>query len=321
MDVAAAARELNRLAYGYIGSWALLTACNQRLFDRLPASVAELGDTYPDPALVETWLRVLEADGLVSEADDGTWSVPEAMAKLVTGERSYSGYLGGQVLDQMTPRLLLGEPGVNALARALEDPASRSGYEAWFADADEAARYQESQYAGSLGPARTLARMVEPGGRVLDLGGGWGAMARSVAKEHDVVVDVVDLPPVVESAPPSDGVEFVAGDALDPGTWPDEPYDGVILSYLLSSVPGDTHAPLLGALAERDVSWVAVHDFLIGGGSLAPAWSLQHAVFVPGHVSRSVSEVETMLCDAGFCASSTAPVVDDMTTLVLASAA
>ena len=44
MDISAAARSLNSLAYGYISSWALLTACNQRLFDRLPATVGDLAD-------------------------------------------------------------------------------------------------------------------------------------------------------------------------------------------------------------------------------------------------------------------------------------
>lgn len=37
MDLAAAANELNRTAYGYITSWAVLTASKRRLFDRLPA--------------------------------------------------------------------------------------------------------------------------------------------------------------------------------------------------------------------------------------------------------------------------------------------
>ena len=113
-----------------------------------------------------------------------------------------------------------------------------------------------------------------------------------------------------------DGI--LAGNALDPRTWPDPGHDGAILSYLLSSVPGSVHQPLFEQLAQRGVRWVAVHDFMLGGGSLAAAWSLQHAVFVPDHVSRAVTDVEAMLTAAGFDTLSSTPLVDDMTTLVVA---
>ncbi|MEM7141457.1 MAG: class I SAM-dependent methyltransferase [Actinomycetota bacterium] len=318
MDVAAAARSLNQVAYGYIGSWSVLTASTLGLFDRLPATVAQLADEYPDPGLTDTWLRVLADNGVVVDTD-GVWSLAPAMEVLLTGEGSYAEYLGGQIIDQMTPRLMLGSPGVNELATVLRDPSSRGGYEAWFADDAEARKYQASQFSGSVLPGKGIARAIEPTGAVLDLGGGWGAVAMAIAARHDVAVDVVDLEPVVASAPPQDGVRFLGGSALDPATWPNEDYDGVVLSYLLSSVPGETHAPLFAQLAERGVRWVAVHDFMLGGGSLVASWSLQHAVFVPGHVSRSIDDVSTMLGDAGFSVASTAPLVDEMTSLVVAS--
>ena len=320
-DLATAARDLNTLAYGYVSSWALLTACRRRLFDRLPARTEDLGDEYPDADLVTTWLSVLEAEGLVHAVDgaDGVvWQMTETMTKLLVGDNSYADYLGGQVLEQLTPQLTLGR-GDNQLEQALLAPEDRQGYSGWFEDDEEARRYQESQYAGSLGPARGLARQLDPSGRVLDLGGGWGAIARAVAQAHDVPVDVVDLEPVVASAPPADGVVFETGNALDPDTWPARSYDGAILSYLFSSVPGDSHEEVLGALAERDLNWIAVHDFMLGGGSLAPAWSLQHAVFVPGHRSRSVDEITEMLADHGWSDATAAPLVDEMTTLVVAA--
>ena len=317
-DVASAARSLNEVAYAYIGSWSVLTASTLGLFDRLPSTVDDLADEYPDPGLTTTWLTVLADHGIVTETD-AVWSLADSMAPLLTGEGSYAEYLGGQIIDQMTPRLLLGSPGVNALARVLRDPSSRGGYEAWFADDAEARDYQSSQYAGSLLPAKGIARAVEPSGPVLDLGGGWGAVAQAIAARHDVDVDVVDLAPVIDSAPPQDRVRFVPGSALEPATWPERDYDGVVLSYLLSSVPGSFHAALLRQLADRGVRWVAVHDFMIGGGRLAAAWSLQHAVFVPGHTSRTVDQVSAMASDAGFAVANTAPLVDEMTTLVIAS--
>ncbi len=322
MDLATAARKINDTGYGYIASWALLTACEQRLFDRLPAAAEELCDTYPDPGLVDTWLHVLAEEGLVEQID-GVWHLADSMERLLVGDNSYADYLGGQVLQQMTPRLTLGLAGENVLAEVLTDPDRRTGYEGWFADAEEAQAYQASQYAGSLGPAKAIATsLTDPDDRVLDLGGGWGAIARSIVKHHDVDVDVVDLDVVIESAPPvDDRVSFVAGSALDPTSWPTDTdgvrYDGTVLSYLFSSIPGDTHEALLDALTERDMRWIAIHDFMVGGGSHAAAWSLQHAVFVPKHRSRSVDEVSSMLADRGFEVDAASSVIDEMTTLVV----
>ena len=155
MDVAAAARSLNQVAYGYISSWSLLTASTLGLFDRLPAAVEDLADEFPDGGLTRTWLTVLADAGVVEERD-GIWSLVEAMDVLLTGAGSYAEYLGGQIIDQMTPRLLLGSPGVNELAAVLRDPERRGGYEAWFEDDEEARRYQASQFAGSILPGRGL---------------------------------------------------------------------------------------------------------------------------------------------------------------------
>lgn len=324
MDLATAARKINDTGYGYIASWALLTACEQRLFDRLPAAAEELSETYPDPGLVDTWLHVLAEEGFVEQVH-GVWQLHDSMERLLVGDDSYADYLGGQILQQMTPRLTMGNAGKNVLAEVLIDPDQRAGYEGWFSDADEAEAYQASQYAGSLGPAKAIASSLpEPDGRVLDLGGGWGAIARSIVKQHDVDVDVVDLDMVVDSAPPvGDRVSFIAGSALDPTTWPTDAdtesarYDGAVLSYLFSSIPGDTHESLLDALADRDVRWIAIHDFMVGTGAHAAAWSLQHAVFVPDHRSRSVDELSTMLSDRGFEVEGASPIVDEMTTLVV----
>ncbi|BAN02600.1 class I SAM-dependent methyltransferase [Ilumatobacter coccineus] len=324
MSLADAARTINATAYGYISSWALLTAAEQRVFDRLPAASSDLSDTYPDADLVDTWFHTLAASGLVEHESDGdTWSLTDDMAKLLSGDNSYADYLGGQIMQQMTPRLMSGSAEQNVLAQVLADPESRRGYEGWFADADEAHAYQSSQYAGSLGPAKALAAALpDPTGRVLDLGGGWGAIARAIAKRHGIDVDVVDFATVIDSAPPADStVTFHDGNALDPSTWPTSTdsvrYDGAVLSYLFSSIPGSEHDRLLGALADRGVRWIAVHDFMVGGGTWAAAWSLQHAVFVPGHTSRSSDEVNAMLQRHGFTPVSTGPLVDEMTTLTV----
>lgn len=318
MSLSDAARTINETAYGYISSWALLTAAELRLFDLLPARSADLTDTFPDPHLVDTWMLTLADAGLVVD-EDGVWTQSDEMTTLLAGDDSYADYLGRQVMQQMTPRLTLGPTGENVLASVLRDPTMRRGYEGWFADADEATAYQASQHAGSSGPAKALARSLpDTTGRVLDLGGGWGAIAQAVATTLDVDVDVVDFATVVAGAPRgSERVRFLEGSALDPATWPDGAYDGVVLSYLFSSIPGDEHEPLLDALGDRGVQWIAVHDFMAGSGRWAAAWSLQHAVFVPGHRSRSADAVAELLGEAGFGTATCAPLVDQMTTLVV----
>ncbi|GEM_PF-2538441 len=320
MDLSSAARTLNDIGYSYIGSWALLTACDEAVFDRLPATAADLADVYPDADLVTTWFWVLDTLGVL-ERDGDVWALPEQMAILLTGDDSYADYLGGQILQQMVPRLTLGTTGRNELANALHDPQSRSGYAGWFADAAEADTYQRSQFAGSLGPARALARRIpEPEGPVFDLGGGWGAMANAVAARYEVDVDVVDLAPVVNSAPDShQQVSFHTGSALDPETWPtNHRYDGAVLSYLLSSVPGSSHTDVLDGLRDCDVRWVAIHDFFLDSGAYAPSWALQHAVFVPGHTSRTTSEMSDALADRGWTEIETHSLIDEMTSLVVA---
>lgn len=318
MSMSKTARTINATAYSYISSWALLTAAELRVFDHLPARSQDLSETFPDPDLVDTWMLTLADAGLVFD-DRGVWTQTDEMTALLAGDNSYADYLGGQVMQQMTPRLTLGHTGENVLASVLANPDSRRGYEGWFADPDEARAYQSSQHAGSLGPAKALARnLPDPAGRVLDLGGGWGAIAQAVAKRHGVDVDVVDFETVVSDAPVgSERVRFLAGNALDPATWPDQTYDGVILSYLFSSIPGSEQEPLLAALADRGVRWIAIHDFMAGSGRWASAWSLQHAVFVPKHRSRSADAVVAMLNTAGFGIASSAPLIDEMTTLVV----
>jgi hypothetical protein len=185
-----AARTINATAYGYISSWALLTAAELRVFDRLPAKSTDLAEAFPDADLVDTWMITL-------------------------------------------------------------------------ADAD----------AGAV---------PNPTGGVLDLGGGWGAITQAIAKRHDVDVDVVDFDTVISSAPAgSERVRFLAGNALDASTWPDEQYDGVVLSHKFSSISGAEREPLLAELARRGVRWIAIHDFMAGTGRLADAWSLQHAQQCP----------------------------------------
>ena len=92
-----------------------------------------------------------------------------------------------------------------------------------------------------------------------------------------------------------------------------------MLSYLLSSIPAAEHARVLAALTGLGVRWIAVHDFLLDAGDHAPAWCLQHAVFVPGHRSYTSGEVRDLVEARGFTGLSVHPIVDEMTSMVVAT--
>ncbi len=45
--------------------------------------------------------------------DGGVWTQTDEMATLLSGDNSYADYLGGQIMQQMAPRLTLGHAGEN----------------------------------------------------------------------------------------------------------------------------------------------------------------------------------------------------------------
>jgi hypothetical protein len=72
-------------------------------------------------------------------------------------------------------------------------------------------------------------------------------------------------------------------------------------------------------LAERGIRWVAVHDFMVDRCALAAEWSLQHAVFVPGHRSLTAELITDALAARGFGSAEVHPIVDQMTAMVTAT--
>jgi hypothetical protein len=58
---------------------------------------------------------------------------------------------------------------------------------------------------------------------------------------------------------------------------------------------------------------------VLDAGAHAPAWCLQHAVFVPGHRSYTSIEVGELLGAGGFPDTSVHPIVDEMTAMVVAT--
>jgi predicted O-methyltransferase YrrM len=303
MTVLTEAEEISDIAFGYMGSKALFAALHFGIFTKLgdgPASVADLAKKTGLPReRCRTLLTALTALGLTERRDDTFANSPAAERFLVKGAKyDFGDYLRLQVGQQMYPLMDQIEP---ALAGDLPEEATAS-YAEWFSDADEARLYSESQHAGSLGPARGLARRVDLSGAksLLDVGGGTGAFAITLCETFpQLSATVVEFPNVadigetfVARAGLSTRIRYLRGNALE-ADWPGN-QDAILMSYLLSGVPDHAHE----ALFARAVAHLApggvlmIHDFIVDADRSGPKntalWQLQHTAFTPE--ARSIAD-------------------------------
>ena len=330
MGVLTQADEISQIAFGYMGSKALFAALESNVFTLLasgPKTAEEIaGETALEPDRAETLLTALAGLGLVSVEDGRYANSPAAEAFLVKGAKyDFSDYLRLQVGRQMYPLLDQIEA---ALENRLPDDATGS-YEQWFSDPEEARLYSESQHAGSLGPARQLARNVDLSGAktLLDVGGGTGAFAITLCKANlDLKATVVDYPNVaalgkkyVEEAGLSDRITYVEGDGRE-DIWPKN-QDVVLMSYLFSGVPGEAHDALIARAYDHLAPGgrFMVHDFVVDadrtGPKLAALWQLQHTAFTPEARSLDTAWLAEALERAGFQDVSVQPMIPEMTML------
>ncbi len=330
MTLKTQADEISEIAFGFMASKALFAALHFEAFTHLAGgrkTAVELGAVtglHPDRAL--TLLTALAGQGLVGVEEGRFFNSPAADAFLVKGAKyDFGDYLRLQVGKQMYGLL-------DQIDAALENklPEGATGsYADWFDDPEQARLYSESQHAGSLGPARQLARRVDLSGarRMLDVGGGTGAFAITLCQAFpQLSVTIVDFPNVarlgaeyVEAAGLSDRIAFIAGDALR-ADWPDA-QDAILMSYLMSGVPGDMHGPLIARARDHLApdGRLLVHDFVVDaartGPPLAALWQLQHTAFTPQARSLDDGWLRDAFSAAGFEEVSVAPLVPQMTML------
>jgi acetylserotonin N-methyltransferase len=259
---------------------------------------------------VDLLLAALLAMGLV-DGDEGVFSLPpDASAYLVRGK---PGWLGGLIMLELEhfldPRTLL---------HALEhDQASvYGGKDPWAvhaADPSQAGAFTLAMHSISQRPAAGLARHCDFRGitRVLDIGGGSGVVAMSIAEAWpEVRCTVLEMPAVcphtrhfVAEAGLSDRVEVVAGDMFD-GDWP-EGHDLVLFSQILHDWPPEMGLELLqNAFAVLPAGGrVLIHEKLVdddGRGPLANALvNLDMLVWTEGQ-QYSMATLRPLLLKAGF---------------------
>ena len=324
------ADQISDIAFAFMGSKALFAALEQGVFTHLSEGAMTASElaakTDLDTDRAETLLTALAGMGLVTVEAGRFGNAPASEAFLVKGAKyDFGDYLRLQVGKQMYPLLDQIE---DALTGNLPDDAIGS-YAEWFADADKARLYSESQHAGSLGPARQLAKALDLDGvkTMLDVGGGTGAFAITLAKAApEMKATIVEFPNVaalgreyVDEAGLSDRISYHEGNALE-AEWPKD-QDLILMSYLLSGIPGQTHADLMKRAYDHLAPGgkILVHDFVVNadrtGPKLAALWQLQHTAFTPEARSLDSATLEEDLKAAGFEGVETRTMIPEMTML------
>ncbi|MFW2586768.1 methyltransferase [Sagittula sp. SSi028] len=333
MAVLETADQVSDIAFGFMGSKALFAALEIGVFTALtegPLSAQGLAArTEVDGDRAETLLTALTGLGLVTRTDGCYANSPAAEAFLVKGAKyDFGDYLRLQVGRQMYGLLDQIE---DALTDRLPEGATAS-YAEWFSDPEQARLYSQSQHAGSLGPARQLLRKVDLSGarRLLDVGGGTGAWSITLCSAlPDLSATIVDFPNVaalgqdyVATAGLTDRIRYHHGNALEVD-WP-AGQDLVLMSYLFSGVPGESHSGLLSQAFDRlePGGLLLLHDFVVHadrtGPKLAALWQLQHTAFTPHARSLDVGGLTAALEKAGFVDISVSDMIPEMTMLAVA---
>ncbi|EAQ10977.1 ubiquinone/menaquinone biosynthesis C-methylase UbiE [Maritimibacter alkaliphilus HTCC2654] len=325
------AEDISDIAFAYMGSKALFAAIKFDIFTTLAAGPLDAGTLAQRVGLpterCRTLMTALTSLDLTTVDDDGTFAnSPAAAAFLVKGAKyDFSDYLERQVGQQMYPLM---DQIDDALSGDMAEDATDS-YDKWFSDPEEARLYSESQHAGSLGPARGLAKRVDLSGvrTLLDVGGGTGAFAITLCKANpDLTATVIDFPNVaalgetyVADAGLSDRVTYRHVNALE-GDWPDG-QDAILMSYLFSGVPDHAHEGLIAkAFAHLAPGGrLLIHDFVVDADLSGPKntalWQLQHTAFTPEARSLDDDWLAKAIETAGFTDVAVGPLIPGMTKL------
>ena len=329
------AEDLSSIAFSFMASKALFAGLHADIFSQLsdgPKSAAELAKAVDIPInrIVMLTTALASVGVLVIGDDEKIENSPAAQSFLSKQSKyDFGDYLRYQIDQQMYPFLLQ----LNAVMKGDLTEDAISSYKHWMADEEQASVYSESQHAGSLGPGRTLARKVDLSAArtLLDVGGGTGAMTISLCKAYENLhATIIDFPNVSEigwrfisEAGLVDRVRYIPGNAVEV-QWPGN-QDAILMSYLMSGVPGDDVSALLqnayDSLAPGGK--LLVHDFMVEedrrGPALAALWQLQHMAFTPDARSLSVGWLTEAGKKLGFEVELAENLIPAMTKLVVFS--
>ena len=229
-NVVNSAEEISRIAFGFMASKALFAGLHINVFTHLadgPKTCREISDKSSVPEnRITTLMTALYSIGLVDWEDERYSNSPGAEAFLSqTSKYDFGDYLRYQIDQQMYPFLQQ----LNEVLDGSLAPDAVDSYQHWMSDPAQAELYSNAQHAGSLGPGRTIARMVDLTGarELLDVGGGTGAMTiRLLEANPDLSSTIIDFPNVSEigwrfitEANLVDRVRYIPSNALT-AEWP-----------------------------------------------------------------------------------------------------
>ena len=325
------AEEISSVAFGFMASKAMFAGLHLDIFTHLSdgAKTNEaLSKATGTPVnRVTTLMTALDSIGLVARDGDEYSNAPGAETFLSSASKQQFGdYLRYQINEQMYP--FLGQ--LNEVLDGSLSADAVDSYQHWMSDPEQAALYSNAQHAGSLGPGKTIARMVDLAGAksLLDVGGGTGAMSiRLLQANPDLDATIIDFPNVSEigwqfitDAQMTNRVRYIPGNALTV-QWPDQ-QDAILMSYLFSGIPGNDVPRLIQQAFDNLAPGgrLMVHDFMVGddrsGPVLAALWQLQHMAFTPDAHSVTAGWLQGEMAKIGFVDIKDEPTIPGLTRLV-----
>jgi hypothetical protein len=326
-QISDAISSVSAIAYGFMGSQALFAALELDLFTTLakqPCGLEDLAARLKTPSgPLSVLLTACQALGLVTWDGAAYANSPAAQRFLVM---TAHGYIGEYYLRQVST-IYERQPLVRALLAG--QFAESLDYAHVLATPRLTEEFIRGQHAGSLGPARRLARTHDfsHSTRLLDLGGGSGAFAiEAVTSVPTLSAIVFDLPQVirvtehiVDEAELASRITCIGGD-LRTDPWPDGA-DVILLSYIVSCYAPETLDTLLSRTLEYLPAGgrLLVHDFALYPDRSGPR---NTALFLFGQLTASaqthaysVDELATAMRRTGYVEVTTQPFVSDLTFL------
>ena len=328
-------RDISALTYGFIASKALFAALEVDLFTRIARGADTLDGiaraTGTAPNRMRTLLTTLKTVGLITEAGGRFANAPATATYLVDGApgdfRDYVRIVnGGFMYEGMRhiDKALRGE-------RIFPDKGFYEGI-VYSEGGVGGGAFSAAQHAGSLGPARLMAKRVDVtwARNLLDVAGGSGAYTLAFLKQNPKLqATILDFPQTVATskrygaeAGMSDRIRHVAGNAIST-EWPGG-QDVILMSYLWSAVgAGDIEVLARRAFdATTHGGLVLVHDFMVNDTHDSPpfaAWYLLSSLLDnPDAECLTPAFVEGALREAGFEIERTEPMLDGITSLTRA---
>lgn len=316
-ELVESAEDVSRIAFGFMASKALFAGLHIDVFTILAAGAKNSEAIAKEAGIpinrVTTLMTALTSVGLVDRnaADETYTNSPGAGAFLAKGAKyEFGDYLRYQIDQQMYP--LLGQ--LNQVLDGSLDSNSIDSYQNWMSDPEEALVYCEAQHAGSLGPGKTLARLVDLSAAetLLDVGGGTGAMSIRLLEAYPKLIStIIDFPNVAEigwqfisKAGMIDRIRYIPSNALV-AEWP-KAQGAILMSYLFSGIPGAEVPRLIKDAFDclTPGGSLMVHDFMVEDGRTGPPmaalWQLQHMAFTPEARSVTPGWLRAQMDDAGF---------------------